>query len=99
MDFTFSSNLKDILKICLYNLPCLILVNQYERTTQAVYEVENSVDTLLDLLQMYRGKAGDKMAEKGGSIFTKTCCLLAILSKDSKRALVRLRCLGFNNLI
>ncbi|XP_035758681.1 abnormal spindle-like microcephaly-associated protein homolog [Egretta garzetta] len=36
---------------------------------------------------MYRGKAGDKISEKGGSIFTKTCCLLAILSKDSKRAL------------
>ncbi|KAJ7400063.1 hypothetical protein BTVI_108813 [Pitangus sulphuratus] len=60
---------------------------QYERTTQAVYEAENSIDTLLDLLQMYRGKAGDKVSEKGGSIFTKTCCLLAILSKDSKRAL------------
>lgn len=46
---------------------------------------------------MYRGKAGDKVSEKGGSIFTKTCCLLAILSKDSKRALVRLKCFGFNN--
>lgn len=46
---------------------------------------------MLDLLQTYRGKAGDKISEKGGSIFTKTCCLLAILSKDSKRALVRPR--------
>ncbi|XP_064372477.1 coagulation factor XIII B chain [Dromaius novaehollandiae] len=60
---------------------------KYERTTQAVYEAENSIDTLLDLLQVYRGKAGDKTSEKGGSIFTKTCCLLAILSKDSERAL------------
>ncbi|NWX40003.1 ASPM protein, partial [Steatornis caripensis] len=70
-----------------YSIQVLLNVSKYERTTQAVYEVENSIDTLLDLLQMYRGKAGDKTSEKGGSIFTKTCCLLAILSKDSKRAL------------
>ncbi|NWI77094.1 ASPM protein, partial [Dryoscopus gambensis] len=70
-----------------YSVQVLLNVSKYERTTRAVYEAENSVDTLLDLLQMYRGKAGDKVSEKGGSIFTKTCCLLAILSKDSKRAL------------
>ncbi|KAM9620796.1 abnormal spindle-like microcephaly-associated protein isoform 2-T2 [Morphnus guianensis] len=70
-----------------YSIQVLLNVSKYERTTQAVYEVENSIDTLLDLLQIYRGKAGDKISEKGGSIFTKTCCLLAILSKDSKRAL------------
>ncbi|NXF04908.1 ASPM protein, partial [Smithornis capensis] len=70
-----------------YSVQVLLNVSKYERTTQAVYEAENSIDTLLDLLQMYRGKAGDKVADKGGSIFTKTCCLLAILSKDSKRAL------------
>ncbi|KFU91347.1 Abnormal spindle-like microcephaly-associated protein, partial [Chaetura pelagica] len=70
-----------------YSVQVLLNVSKYEKTTQAVYEVENSIDTLLDLLQMYRGKAGDKISEKGGSIFTKTCCLLAILSKDSKRAL------------
>ncbi|NWH60292.1 ASPM protein, partial [Geococcyx californianus] len=74
----------DVIK---YSVQVLLNVSKYERTTQAVYEVENSIDTLLDLLQMYRGKAGDKISEKGGSIFTKTCCLLAILSKDSKRAL------------
>ncbi|GAB0192865.1 abnormal spindle-like microcephaly-associated protein [Grus japonensis] len=70
-----------------YSIQVLLNVSKYERTTEAVYEVENSIDTLLDLLQMYRGKAGDRISEKGGSIFTKTCCLLAILSKDSKRAL------------
>ncbi|NWR28219.1 ASPM protein, partial [Tachuris rubrigastra] len=70
-----------------YSVQVLLNVSKYERTTQAVYEAENSIDTLLDLLQMYRGKAGDKVSEKGGSIFTKTCCLLAIISKDSKRAL------------
>ncbi|XP_027521926.1 abnormal spindle-like microcephaly-associated protein [Corapipo altera] len=70
-----------------YSVQVLLNVSKYERTTQAVYDAENSIDTLLDLLQMYRGKAGDKVSEKGGSIFTKTCCLLAILSKDSKRAL------------
>ncbi|NXS35336.1 ASPM protein, partial [Pomatostomus ruficeps] len=70
-----------------YSVQVLLNVSKYERTTQAVYEAENSVDTLLDLLQIYRSKAGDKVSEKGGSIFTKTCCLLAILSKDSRRAL------------
>lgn len=90
VDIALSSNLKVMLRICLYKTSCLFLLQQYERTTQAVYEVENSIDTLLNLLQMYRAKAGDKISEKGGSIFTKTCCLLAILSKDSKRALVRL---------
>ncbi|NXS99055.1 ASPM protein, partial [Jacana jacana] len=70
-----------------YSVQVLLNVSKYERTTEAVYEAENSIDTLLDLLQIYRGKAGDKISEKGGSIFTKTCCLLAILSKDSKRAL------------
>ncbi|NWR48039.1 ASPM protein, partial [Regulus satrapa] len=69
-----------------YSVQVLLNVSKYEKTTQAVYEAENSVETLLDLLQMYRGKAGDRVSEKGGSIFTKTCCLLAILSKDSKRA-------------
>uniref|UniRef100_A0A8C3CHU6 Assembly factor for spindle microtubules n=1 Tax=Cairina moschata TaxID=8855 RepID=A0A8C3CHU6_CAIMO len=77
-----------------YSIQVLLNVSKYERTTQAVYEVENSIDTLLNLLQMYRAKAGDKISEKGGSIFTKTCCLLAILSKDSKRALVRLSVLA-----
>ncbi|NWH75458.1 ASPM protein, partial [Piaya cayana] len=74
----------DVIK---YSIQVLLNVSKYERTTQAVYEAENSIDTLLDLLQMYRGKAGDKISEKGGSIFTKTCCLLAILSKDTERAL------------
>uniref|UniRef100_A0A8C4WCA2 Abnormal spindle-like microcephaly-associated protein ASH domain-containing protein n=1 Tax=Gopherus evgoodei TaxID=1825980 RepID=A0A8C4WCA2_9SAUR len=74
------------MEVIKYSVQVLLNVSKYERTTQAVYEVENSIDTLLDLLQMYREKAGDKTSEKGGSIFTKTCCLLAILLKDSKRA-------------
>ncbi|NWV87522.1 ASPM protein, partial [Machaerirhynchus nigripectus] len=76
-----------------YSVQVLLNVSKYERTTRAVYEAENSIDTLLDLLQMYRGKAGDKVSEKGGSIFTKTCCLLAILSKDSKRAFLGPKCM------
>ncbi|XP_019383908.1 PREDICTED: abnormal spindle-like microcephaly-associated protein [Gavialis gangeticus] len=73
----------DVIK---YSIQVLLNVSKYEKTTQAVYEVESSIDTLLDLLQRYRGKAGDKISEKGGSIFTKTCCLFAILLKDSRRA-------------
>nr|XP_056700702.1 abnormal spindle-like microcephaly-associated protein [Euleptes europaea] len=69
-----------------YSVQILLNLSKYERTTHAVYAVENSVDTLLDLLQMYRERAGDKISERGGSIFTKTCCLLALLLKDSARA-------------
>lgn len=61
---------------------------QYHKTIEAVYSVENSVETLLDLLQRYREKAGDKVAERGGSIFTKACFLLALLLQDKHRAVV-----------
>lgn len=64
------------------------LTPQYHKTIEAVYLVENSVETLLDLLQRYREKAGDKVAEKGGSIFTKACFLLALLLQDKHRAVV-----------
>ncbi|XP_039211149.1 abnormal spindle-like microcephaly-associated protein [Crotalus tigris] len=73
----------DVIK---YSVQVLLNLSKYERTTDAVYSVENSVGTLLDLLQMYRERAGDKTSEKSGSIFTKTCCLFAHLSKDSRRA-------------
>lgn len=63
-------------------------LSQYHKTIEAVYSVENSVETLLDLLQRYREKAGDKVAEKGGSIFTKACFLLALLLQDKHRAVV-----------
>ncbi|XP_063155950.1 abnormal spindle-like microcephaly-associated protein [Candoia aspera] len=69
-----------------YSVQVLLNLSKYERTTDAVYDVENSIETLLDLLQMYRERAGEKTSEKGGSIFTKTCCLFAHLSKDSRRA-------------
>ncbi|XP_028918990.1 abnormal spindle-like microcephaly-associated protein, partial [Ornithorhynchus anatinus] len=74
------------MEVIRYALQVLLNVAKYEKTTDAVYEVENCIDTLLELLQMYREKAGDKVADKGGSIFTKTCCLLALLLKVSKRA-------------
>ncbi|MEE6512282.1 hypothetical protein FKM82_019234 [Ascaphus truei] len=85
-----------LIRSCNRSVPCMeviklsvqILLNlsKYEKTTRAVYEGESSVETLLDLMQMYREKAGDKLTEKGGSIFTKACCLLAILSLDTQRA-------------
>ncbi|KAJ3599904.1 hypothetical protein NHX12_033858 [Muraenolepis orangiensis] len=57
------------------------------QTVEAVYAVGNCVETLLDLLQRYRDKAGDKVADKGGSIFTKACFLLALLLQDRHWAL------------
>uniref|UniRef100_A0A3B1J9Y6 Abnormal spindle-like microcephaly-associated protein ASH domain-containing protein n=1 Tax=Astyanax mexicanus TaxID=7994 RepID=A0A3B1J9Y6_ASTMX len=66
----------------------LLNLSKYNKTIDAVYEVPDSVDTLLDLLQIYREKAGDKVADKGGSIFTKACFLLVILVQDERRAIV-----------
>ncbi|KAI4828219.1 hypothetical protein KUCAC02_022324 [Chaenocephalus aceratus] len=68
-----------------YSIQILLNLSKYHKTTEAVYSVENSVETLLDLLQRYREKAGDKVAEKGGSIFTKACFLLALLLQDKYR--------------
>uniref|UniRef100_A0A8D1AH97 Calponin-homology (CH) domain-containing protein n=1 Tax=Sus scrofa TaxID=9823 RepID=A0A8D1AH97_PIG len=69
-----------------YAVQVLLNVAKYEKTTPAVYDVENSVDTLLELLHMYQEKPGDKVADKTRSIFTKTCCLLAVLLKATNRA-------------
>ncbi|XP_007939371.1 abnormal spindle-like microcephaly-associated protein [Orycteropus afer afer] len=74
------------MEVIRYAVQVLLNVAKYEKTTSAVYDVENCIDTLLELLQMYREKAGDKVADKGGSIFTKTCCLLAVLLKTTSRA-------------
>ncbi|XP_039984243.1 abnormal spindle-like microcephaly-associated protein isoform X1 [Xiphias gladius] len=85
-----------LIRCCNRSVPCMdvitfsiqILLNlsKYHKTIEAVYSVENSVETLLDLLQRYREKAGDKVAEKGGGIFTKACFLLALLLQDKHRA-------------
>ncbi|XP_037625418.1 abnormal spindle-like microcephaly-associated protein isoform X1 [Sebastes umbrosus] len=69
-----------------YSIQILLNLSKYHKTIDAVYSVDTSVETLLDLLQRYREKAGDKVAEKGGSIFTKACFLLALLLQDKHRA-------------
>uniref|UniRef100_G3NR41 Assembly factor for spindle microtubules n=1 Tax=Gasterosteus aculeatus aculeatus TaxID=481459 RepID=G3NR41_GASAC len=69
-----------------YSIQILLNLSKYHKTIEAVYLVENFVETLLDLLQRYREKAGDKVAEKGGSIFTKACFLLALHLQDEHRA-------------
>ncbi|XP_071202466.1 abnormal spindle-like microcephaly-associated protein [Salvelinus alpinus] len=75
------------MEVITYAIQVLLNLSKYDKTIEAVYAVENSVDTLLDLLQIYREKAGDKVADKGGSIFTKACFLLIILLQDQSRAL------------
>ncbi|XP_067086593.1 abnormal spindle-like microcephaly-associated protein [Osmerus mordax] len=75
------------MEVISYAIQVLLNLSKYHKTVEAVYMVENSVNTLLDLLQIYREKAGDKVAEKGGSIFTKACFLLALLLQDPRRAL------------
>ncbi|XP_077308892.1 abnormal spindle-like microcephaly-associated protein [Lithobates pipiens] len=90
------STIFTLIRSCNRSIPCMevitlsiqILLNltKYEKTVSAVHEVEDSVEVLLNLMQIYREKAGDKVPEKGGSIFTKTCCLLAIFGLDPHRA-------------
>ncbi|XP_016409806.1 abnormal spindle-like microcephaly-associated protein homolog [Sinocyclocheilus rhinocerous] len=70
------------MEIIILSIQVLLNLSKYNRTIDAVYDVDNSVETLLDLLQIYREKAGDKVAEKGGSIFTKACFLLVLLVQD-----------------
>ncbi|XP_034385834.1 abnormal spindle-like microcephaly-associated protein homolog isoform X1 [Cyclopterus lumpus] len=69
-----------------YSIQILLNLSKYHKTIEAVYSVESFVETLLDLLQRYREKAGDKVAEKGGGIFTKACFLFALLLQDEHRA-------------
>ncbi|KAK9519679.1 hypothetical protein VZT92_022391 [Zoarces viviparus] len=69
-----------------YSIQILLNLSKYHKTIEAVYSVETFVETLLDLLQRYREKAGDKVAEKGGGIFTKACFLLALVLQDKQRA-------------
>ncbi|KAM6938261.1 abnormal spindle-like microcephaly-associated protein [Lycodopsis pacificus] len=69
-----------------YSIQILLNLSKYHKTIEAVYSVDNFVETLLDLLQRYREKAGDKVAEKGGGIFTKACFLLALVLQDKHRA-------------
>ncbi|XP_006155520.1 abnormal spindle-like microcephaly-associated protein, partial [Tupaia chinensis] len=74
------------MEVIRYAVQVLLNVAKYEKTTSAVYDAENCIDTLLELLQIYREKPGDKVADKGGSIFTKTCCLFAVLLTTTNRA-------------
>jgi len=55
----------------------MLLLAQYERTAAAVYEAEESVEMLVELLQIYR--------EKGADIFANTCMLLGIMGFDNDR--------------
>lgn len=48
---------------------------------------------------MYREKPGDKIADKGRSIFTKTCCLLAVLLKATNRASVSIHQFPFSEAV
>ncbi|MEQ2263283.1 hypothetical protein XENORESO_005595, partial [Xenotaenia resolanae] len=74
------------MEVITFSIQILLNLSKYHMTIEAVYSVENSLEILLDLLQKYREKAGDKVAEKGGSIFTKACFLLALLLQDKCRA-------------
>ncbi|CAK6442302.1 unnamed protein product [Pipistrellus nathusii] len=67
------------MEVVSYAVQVLLHVAKYERTVAAVSAVDGCVDTLLGLLRVYREKPGDRLADKSGDIFTRTCCLLAAL--------------------
>uniref|UniRef100_A0A3Q3DW27 Assembly factor for spindle microtubules n=1 Tax=Hippocampus comes TaxID=109280 RepID=A0A3Q3DW27_HIPCM len=75
-----------------YSIQILLNLSKYHKTIEAVYLVENSVETLVNLIQRYREKAGDKVADKGGSIFTKACFLLVLLLQDKCHSTAVTRC-------
>uniref|UniRef100_A0A8C4SL76 Assembly factor for spindle microtubules n=1 Tax=Erpetoichthys calabaricus TaxID=27687 RepID=A0A8C4SL76_ERPCA len=75
------------MEVITYAIQVLLNLSKYDKTVGAVYNTEHSIKTLLELLRIYREKAGDKVADKGGTIFTKTCFLLVILLQDPRRAL------------
>ncbi|XP_034369003.1 LOW QUALITY PROTEIN: abnormal spindle-like microcephaly-associated protein [Arvicanthis niloticus] len=69
-----------------YAVQVLLNVAKYDKTISSIYDADHCVDTLLELLQVYREKPGDRVAEKSASIFTRTCCLLAVLLKTEQCA-------------
>ncbi|KAM8883350.1 abnormal spindle-like microcephaly-associated protein isoform 2-T2 [Synchiropus picturatus] len=75
----------DVIVAC---VQILLHLSKYHRTVEAVVSVDNWLETLLDLLQKYRGKSGDKVSDKRGRIFTHVCLLLIVLLQDPQRAQV-----------
>ncbi|XP_051929492.1 abnormal spindle-like microcephaly-associated protein homolog [Hippocampus zosterae] len=75
-----------------YSVQILLNLSKYHKTIEAVYLVENSVETLVSLIQTYREKAGGKVADKGASIFTKACFLLVLLLQDKSHAVEAMNC-------
>ncbi|XP_013394208.1 abnormal spindle-like microcephaly-associated protein homolog [Lingula anatina] len=65
------------MEIIKYSVNILLNLAKYDKTRQAVYQVEDSVDTLVELMQIYR--------DKGSSIFCKVCTLMGILCQDRAR--------------
>ncbi|XP_063422495.1 abnormal spindle-like microcephaly-associated protein homolog [Mytilus trossulus] len=58
-----------------YSVSILLNLAKYEKTVYEVYNVDGSVDTLIELMQIYREK---------GAIFNSTCMLLGILGMLDK---------------
>lgn len=66
----------------------MFFLTQYDKTVYEVYNVEGSVDTLIELMQIYREK---------GAIFNSTCMLLGILGMLDRCRMVSL-VLGYHKL-
>lgn len=62
----------------------LLNIAKYENTAPAVYDAENCTDTLMELLQIYREKPGDKVPEKSRIIFTKNMLSVGCAAADNR---------------
>jgi len=65
------------LEVIKYSLAILYNVVKYPSVYRAVYEEQDSIDTLVELLVNFRDK---------NFVFSKTCCLLDVLCRDSSIA-------------
>ncbi|XP_013789036.1 abnormal spindle-like microcephaly-associated protein homolog [Limulus polyphemus] len=63
-----------------YSTNILLNLAKYDKTVDSVWTVIGSLDTLLDLMRIYR--------EKGEAIFSKVCTLLWIFFQDPEKASV-----------
>ncbi|XP_020629211.1 abnormal spindle-like microcephaly-associated protein homolog isoform X2 [Orbicella faveolata] len=65
------------LEVIKYSISILFNVGKYPSVYRAVYEEPDAIDTLVELLANFRDKS---------VIFSKTCCLLVLLCRDSSIA-------------
>uniref|UniRef100_A0AAY5KP91 Abnormal spindle-like microcephaly-associated protein ASH domain-containing protein n=1 Tax=Esox lucius TaxID=8010 RepID=A0AAY5KP91_ESOLU len=78
-----------LIRNCNRSVPCMEVITYAVQVLLNLSKVGPPIMLTLTL-QIYREKAGDKVAYKGGCIITKTCLLLVILLQDKRREMRKL---------